>query len=200
MKNWKTIEIPKLIKDNCKIDKRGLIVPFVVLEDNFGEFHFKVNDNIKQIKAIKENLCAICGTELKEDMWLIGGPGSAFHNNGCYIDSCSHYECSRYALQVCPYLAYSGYNSKTDILKIQEQIDADLLLDNPTVDNNRVPLFVLSKIKSFEYKNGYIYPRKPYIDVQFWNNGIQLDDYQAIKIIINHFSEKGYVNIKDYKI
>lgn len=200
MKNWKTIKIPELIKNNCKTDKRGLIVPFVVLEDNSGEFHFKVNHSLKQIKAIKEDLCSICGTKLNEDKWLIGGPASAFHNHGCYIDSPGHYECMSYALQVCPYLAYSGYNSKTNIEELTKKIDADLLLDDPTVDNNRVPLFVLSKIESFEYKNGYIHPKKPYLDVQFWNNGIQLDDYQGIKTIIKHFSEKGYVNIKDYKI
>ena len=73
-----------------------------------------------------------------------------------------------------PFLA-----NKTDIEKLQKQIAGgdSLLLDNPSVDQNRVPLFVFGKTSGIRYSMnflvssmhvGKIYPNKPYLETEYW--------------------------------
>ena len=211
MKDWKKIPIPDLMQKHCKLDHRGLPVPFIVLIDQDNNSHFKVNDSEKTHDCVMHDKCSICGTVMNDDRWMIGGPQSAYHIYGCYIDTPVHYQCGKYALQVCPYLAYSGYvANKTDIEKLQKQIAGgdSLLLDNPTVDQNRVPLFVFGKTSGIRYSMnflvssmhvGKIYPNKPYLETEYWNNGEQLDSTVAVNIIIDDFAKKG-LKTTDYLI
>lgn len=208
MKNWKEIEIPDLIKNNCKLDKRGLPVPYVVLEFN-GEHFFKVNDSNKQLDCIKNNKCSICGTGLKEkELWMIGGPRSALHKHGVYLDSPVHYECGTYALRVCPYLAYSKYDStKTDIEKLglkvnknKKEEDKEVLLVNLTVDLNKVPLFVFAQTENISYNsiNKYITPERPFKKIEFWKDGEKLDMINGL-FILSEYAKKYYeIYNKDY--
>ncbi len=185
MRNFKDVPLPKNML-NCEIDPRGLPVPFVVFSDEQGKFHFKVNDTNKQIKCIEKSLCHICGQELKDNTWMLGGPASAFDKNGSYIDGPIHRECGQYALQVCPYLAYNTYNSTMDLEKMQAQVSSHILLHNPTVDQDRVPLFVLGKTNMTKwYVSGQgigiiCVPNKPFEALEFWDNGIQLTTHEEI--------------------
>ena len=106
-----------------KLKKYGkFAIPYVVLIDPTGIPHFKANDETKVEKCINEKLCSICGDPLEKDMWLIGGTLSAFHENGCYIDSPVHKECGIYALKTCPYMAYTQYIAKEGVSpKLQEK-------------------------------------------------------------------------------
>ena len=186
------LTFPKLIKENCVIDKRGLPIPYVVLIDNMGNPHFKINDTYKTMDCIYNDKCSICGTKLKEDKWLIGGPQSAFHEKGCYIDTPVHYECGEFALKTCPYLAYSNYNGKLDMDKLKKQISGKVLLNDPTLDSNRVPLFVFGKISGFSMTgNEYLVRNKPFLEIEYWNNGIKLDENFALETISKHFKEKN---------
>lgn len=195
MKNWKTIPIPDNIFYNCELDSRGLIVPYNVLKDSSGKHFFKVNDQIKQLECDVKKLCTICGTHLQSDTWFIGGPMSAFHKHGVFNDSPMHYECGKYALQVCPYLAYSGYTANTDIEKLTKQIEDNVLLYNPTQDDSRVPLFVFAKAEHFTITPlGHYKVEKPYLEIEYWNDGVQLDDSIGIKTVIEHFKEKDSID------
>lgn len=202
MKNWKTVTIPHLIKNNCTTDHRGLIIPYVVFIDNDGKSFFKINDSIKQIKCLEDDLCSICGTTLADDKWVLGGPASAFHNKGAYVDSPVHYECGKYALQVCPYLAFSGYNYNTDIEKLQKQVvKGNVHLMNPTTDLDRLPLFVFAKTSRIYLHDitGNIIPKKPFLDIEYWNDGDKLSKKEGNKIILKYFKEKKYTS-DDFKL
>ena len=191
MKNWKKVEIPALMK-NLELDRRGFPVPFIILKDKTGVPHFKINDDRKVEECIKNDLCSICGTEMKTDKWMIGGPLSAFHPQGAYIDIPVHKECGEYALQVCPYLAVSTYNGKQtvdDIVAGDFQEDDDtkqLVFKDPTQSKDRVPFFVFNKITGFDVTrrgtDRYIKPHKPYVEVEFWNDGEQITKDAAIKL------------------
>jgi len=97
-------------------------------------------------------------------MWMIGGPLSAFHPQGVYIDTPVHYDCGKYALQVCPYSAVSLYSAKsqTGLFKIDDF--ANMLFHNPSVSSDRVSFFVFCKISHFTVRrrdiNRYIVPPK----------------------------------------
>jgi hypothetical protein len=191
MINWKEVPVPSRIQKNCVRDKRGLYVPYIVAYDENKPL-FTINDIHKVLKCVVKNLCTICGEKMYDDMWLIGGPASAFHAHGAFNDAPVHKECGVYALKVCPYLAYSKYNSKLDFEKMQEKYEGKFILENATMDSDRLPLFCFVKIRNYTYRReqGTVRPLKPYLEVEYWNDGEQLKDEDAKEIIIDLFNEK----------
>lgn len=190
MKNWKKVEIPDLMKD-LQVDRRGYPAPYIVLRDKNNVPQFTMNDDTLVEKCIKEKLCSICGKELRDDMWMIGGPMSAFHPQGAYVDIPTHKICGEYALQVCPYLAVSVYNGK----KTMDDIDAEnfkvdddkrMIFINPTQSQDRVPFFVFSKISGYAVQRSgmqrYIKPIRPYLEVEFWNDGEKISEEKAVEL------------------
>jgi hypothetical protein len=72
-------------------------------------------------------------------------------------------------------MAYTQYNVKPEnFTKLQEKM-SDIMLINPTVDYNRLPFFVFAKtsgykvLRRFPFER-FIYPNKPYLEVEFWSN------------------------------
>ena len=87
---------------------KQFIVPYIVLIKD-GIPQFKINDDRKVEFCIQKDLCSICGEQLGTDKWMIGGPKSAFHEFGCYIDIPVHKECGIYSLTTHHY----NYEIKT---------------------------------------------------------------------------------------
>jgi hypothetical protein len=175
MKNWSTVPIPQLMLD-LERDPRGLPVPYVVLKDKEGKHHFKINDSEKSIICVVKNLCSICGKPLiSGQKWLVGGIASAFDERGYYIDLPVHKECGTYALQVCPYMAMNNYNGKLDMIKLQQQLPT-VALHNPTVDPDRLPLFVFQRPSAItahmlQEQGLVIKAAKPILEAEFWVEG-----------------------------
>lgn len=183
--------MPENMKD-LQVDKRGFPAPYIVLRDNQGVPKFTINDDRKVEECIKDNLCSICGKTMGEDMWMIGGPLSAFHPQGAYVDIPTHKDCGEYALQVCPYLAVSVYNGKSTMSDIDagkftvDDGTQQMIFVNPTQYQDRVPFFVFNKITGYDVQRRgiqrYIKPHKPYVEVEFWNDGEQITKDQAIEL------------------
>lgn len=190
MKNYKEIPIPDLMLELQK-DPRGLPVPYVVLKDNNGKHHFKVNDTKKQLKCLIHNLCSICGKPLEKDIWLVGGIASAFDEYGGYVDTPVHEQCGHYALQVCPYLAYSGYDGKIDLDKMSKQLPG-VHLYNPTVDPDRLPFFVFLKTTGILISHTNVKPISPYLKIEYWNNGEQITDLTYLKSLLDNTKWEKY--------
>lgn len=202
MKHYEDVKVPDLVKENCKKDKRGLYVPFIVLEED-GEYHFKINDTRKTNFCMHNSCCSICGTKIEDGFWFIAGPASTFHKNGSIADLPVHKTCGEYALEVCPYLAYARYNSKTDIDKLYKGLkDKTLKLVNLTVDHDRVPMFCFTKCDEFilaATQNGIVHrPKRPYLEIEFWNDGVKLSQKEGEDILKEHFKTKYSLDDLDY--
>lgn len=185
MKSFKSIPVPRNISENCEVDPRGLPVPFVVLKDKDGVFHFKVNDSEKTLRCLMGGLCTICGQHMNMDnRWLVGGIASAFDPHGVYIDHPVHKDCGVYALQVCPYLASRNYNAVADLDKLKDKISGAYELVNLTVDPDRVPFFVLVRPKEITYRRSQsgiiVVPVKPYAEVEYWDAGERITDINIL--------------------
>lgn len=172
-----------------KLDRRGYPIPFIILIDDEGTPHFKINDSRKVDICLKWKFCAICGTYLREDIWVIGGPGSAFHPQGAYIDTPIHYDCGKYALEVCPYLATKGYDAYAPIEATTRRVKTQkAIFVNPTVDPNRPKVFVFGKISGWKLtypdpQTRYVVPNRPFLEVEYWDKGVKLDAETAIETI-----------------
>jgi hypothetical protein len=184
MKNFKQIPLPDNMR-NLPVDPRGLPVPYVVLQDEKGVYHFKINDTLKSNHCAVEGLCSICGKSIAvKQRWLVGGIASAFDSKGVYIDLAVHKECAVYALQVCFYMAIKNYSANMDLEKLQAK-HPTLALNNPTVDPDKLPLFVLVRFPKITYKlyadhNIRVEPTRPALEVEFWDAGVKLTTKEEV--------------------
>jgi hypothetical protein len=184
------IPIPFNLLTNDR-DRRGLPIPFIVYRDMNGVPHFTV-DNVSALNLVlAKRLCGLCGKPLKMgQMWLIGGPLSAFHEDGLYIEPPAHEECARYAVQVCPFIAASNYSRRIEA----KTLKADSLHETAQIHDNQMapprPLFFAltrtSGIKLIDPQDGsgqhHIQPRRPWKEIEFWQNGERITQDNAQKI------------------
>lgn len=183
MRTFKEVPIPAQMS-HLEIDKRGYPVPWIVLRDKNNVPYFAVNNDLLTIECFDHNLCSICGKKLDKDMWLVGGPMSAFHPRGGFLDPPMHYDCGSYALKVCPYLAYTAYKAKPDKLKLDpKDFDIDVLI-NQTQTDERVPFFVFLLITGYDVKwypdmTRFVMPNKPYVKFEYWNAGEKITEHEA---------------------
>jgi hypothetical protein len=159
-------------------DARGYPIPWIVMRDLDGRPHFTINDTGRVIQAVKEDRCSICGETLFRGRWFIGGPGSAFHPDGAYVDPPLHHECMRYAAQVCPFLARDRYTGRIDAKTVDPaRVEGMAIFMDPTMDPSRPKLFVaVMAIGQTQTENGYLVPKRPYRAVEVWRHGVRLED------------------------
>jgi len=173
-------------------DARGYPVPYIVMRDKTGKPLFAANDADLVHRCLKQKLCPTCGEKLGKEKWFIGGPNSAFHPNGAYIDSAEHYECATYSLQACPHLSrpdHQQYLSEKVIAKMQTRVDEAQLLIDPTMTPGRPDVFVLVMSFGQQFKpapigqNPYVVPLRPYHAVEFWQHGERLAFADGLEIV-----------------
>jgi hypothetical protein len=99
---------------------------------------------------------------------------SAFHPEGAYIDPPLHYECMRYAVQACPYIAAPSYAGRIDDRTLREDDRPPLLVD-PTMDASRPVVFVAAMATGQKLTGNrlspYVIPRRPFSRVEYWRHG-----------------------------
>ena len=168
-------------------DRRGYPVPWIVQRDLTSRPFFVMNDHAKVAACGRRKLCGICGQKLERDVWLIGGPGAAFHEQGAYLDPPMHHACATYALLVCPYLG-SRYTGRIDTALLKygkwdarmRVITEDLMLpEQPS-------FFVLGRTAAAPLRSRVdlgeaprFHPKRPWLAVEFWVWGRQIGDAEA---------------------
>lgn len=100
-----TMNIPGRMK-NLDVDRRGIPIPKFVYVDSDGKPEFRIADQGYRYTCAKHKVCWICGSNMGKWSYFIGGPLSS--RNHASSDGWMHKECARYALQVCPYLAFAN--------------------------------------------------------------------------------------------
>lgn len=198
--NWRNVPFPDRMA-HLEKDRRGFPIPFVVARDNAGEALFTINDTELTDQAIRESLCGICGGELEfGDLWWVGGPLSAFHPNGVFVDGPMHKECSTYALEVCPHLAAPRYTKRLDNLPGKKNGMKFTVTMDHTVMPDRPLVFIQARSISYDVtwplaadrklmprsgtyeKDGKEYPRR-WLDYEVWQFGVMLGEQMGIGLI-----------------
>ncbi len=168
-----------------ELDPRGYPVPYTVLVDDEGRPQFAANDGERRFRCIVNKLCQICGKKLDKELWFVGGPGSSFHEDGCFLDPAMHHECATYALQVCPHLAMRTYRTRPFEAKVSG-ISTDALLLDPTIDPRRPEVFVavmaFGQSVGGSLEGSFIKPLRPYHAVEFWREGKRLPTLEGVAL------------------
>jgi hypothetical protein len=166
-------------------DKRGYPIPFIVWRDTDGKPHFTINDAEVVMAVITGGLCSICGSKLGDNIWMIGGPKSAFHEHGAYIDPPVHKDCGTFALKTCPYIALPSYTGRIDDKTVDPtKVGAHQLFEDRTMIPERPPLFVFAKTRAIQISipqpgSHYVHPRRPWLAVEYWQDGHQITPMAA---------------------
>lgn len=92
-------------------DHRGFVVPWFVqwfedgkpAEYGQGAPDFRVADERKFVRALKQKLCWLCGDKLGAHLAFVIGPMCAV--NQVTSEPPCHLECAEYACRVCPFLS-----------------------------------------------------------------------------------------------
>lgn len=188
-------------------DKRGLPIPFIVLRDASNVPHFTVNDQHKVDLCRRRKLCGICGKPFETfhdsrgrpnphpenaGMTFVGGPMSALHKNGAYIDPPMHHECATFALRVCPYLAVKNYDTRMDdrLAKKAAMIEGQVILKDPTMIPDRPEYFVAVTASDYRIVNhrGYMKPLNM-IRLSWWRHGERVPFKEAKPLLERFLNE-----------
>lgn len=200
--------IPPAMQDLQK-DHRGYPIPVIVLYDKEGKPHFTINDEYKRQLVIRADRCPISGKPLHRARWFLGGPLSAFHPQGTYIDTPMLYECMVYALKVCPWLAAKHYDKRLGDKTLKPEDAPGLVTHDPSMMHNRPALFVAVQTTRQDFHVAtiagqpmvqYVAPRRPYKQVEFWFEGEKLSHEAGLNILDRDYHEemsKVGITLKD---
>ncbi len=193
----KRIPIPDRMS-GLPIDPRGYPVPVNVTRDSNGKPNFATNDETVRQLLFKKDRCGICGGKLLRGRWSIGGPGSAFHPDGAFLDPPMHYECAQYAVQVCPYLAMPTFNKSVSKVPPREVgLVKEGIAYNPTVFANRPDLFLIVMYvgqKLTYYDSGFVKslrPKRPFRTIEYWQEGRKLSEQEGRVASERYMIEQG---------
>lgn len=190
------VPIPDRMKHLPK-DPRGYPIPSNVLVDNKGKAHFAINDHEVREHHIKNELCPICAGKLLRGRWLVGGPASAFHEMGGYLDPPMHDECCHYALKVCPYLAAPSYGKRVDAktLNPKDSPVGALFVDSTQIDiRPDVFVAIMHVGETYSYDQfGYVHaikPKRPFRKIEYWQNGTLMSDADG-KLVASEYMDRN---------
>lgn len=175
--DFRAFPIPERMR-HLDRDPRGYPIFAMAYRDATGKPHFTVNDQDKRHRLVVEDRCSICGGKLFRGRWFLGGPGSALHPRGAYVDPPMHDECVHYALHVCPHLTNPNYDKGVRGRTIARD-DPVLLFENENVGEFRPNVFMAvlargQRVHSGTLGTDYIIPKRPFIRVEYWQNGVRL--------------------------
>lgn len=192
------VPIPERMK-HLDRDKRGYPYPVNLLEDASGVKHFTINDEHMRQRLLTERRCAICGDVMGDVMWMPGGPLSALHPQGWYIDTPLHHECMTYAMQVCPYLGMPNFkkvNVAAAIRRVDKGDDTAVYYD-PTVIGQKPPFFVVvqtSAVVCQEHEQmpgcvGHIKPVDWTGNPEVWKDGQKLSEEDGLTVMAAYYHQ-----------
>lgn len=195
MKHFDPATIPARMQ-HLDRDKRGLPIPFVVLRDSDNRPHFTINDSDAVDLVISDKRCSICGKHLNGNIWMIGGPLSAIHKHGAYIDPPVHKDCGTFALKTCPYIALPSWSETKridDKTLDREKVPAHLLLVDKTMIPERPAFFIFAKTTGLTVSgfpgSYHLHPRRPWLQMEFWKDGEPIDQETARALFIENQGE-----------
>ncbi len=125
--------MPERIKNLPRDPERGYPVPFFVASVN-GKPDFRIADEQKRIRCVKERLCWICGERLGRYLVFVIGPMCAI--NRISAEPPMHRDCAEYSVRVCPFLL--NPNQKRNPKSVGAEAE-ELLLEPPGVMVARNP-------------------------------------------------------------
>jgi len=125
--------LPKTMR-KLPADERGYPVPWFV-DWIDGKPEFRAMDTKKYVRAVREDLCWVCGVKLGYSKCFVAGPMCGINRTSS--EPPSHPECARWSAENCPFLANPNMVRREDELvnntKLRDKAAGFALARNPGV-------------------------------------------------------------------
>jgi hypothetical protein len=115
--DWTKITMPHRIENLPRDPERGYPIPFFVAYIN-GKADFRIADDEKRVRCVREKLCWICGERLGKYLSYVIGPMCAV--NRVSAEPAMHRDCAEYSVAVCPFLL--NPNQKRNPKKVDAEL------------------------------------------------------------------------------
>lgn len=122
--------LPKKMRDLPVDPKRGFVVPWFVQWID-GQPDFRIMDGRKLVRAIREDLCWVCGKARGAGAVFLIGPMCAVNRNTA--EPPCHPECARFSAMACPFLTMPKMRRREDELTAQSVVAGHAIKRNPGV-------------------------------------------------------------------
>jgi hypothetical protein len=109
--------MPHRIENLPRDPERGYPIPFFVAYIN-GKADFRIADDEKRVRCVREKLCWICGERLGKYLSYVIGPMCAV--NRVSAEPAMHRDCAEYSVAVCPFLL--NPNQKRNPKKVDAEL------------------------------------------------------------------------------
>lgn len=120
--------LPDRIK-NLPISPKGYPTPWFVITMPDGTRDFRIADQVKRVRAVKERLCWLCGEKVGIHVSFVIGPMCAVNRNtsepGC------HRECAVFAATACPFLTLPKAQYREANLPKEKSMPVHAIPGNP---------------------------------------------------------------------
>lgn len=121
-------QLPDRIK-KLPVSPKGYPTPWFVITMPDGTRDFRIADQVKRARAVKERLCWLCGEKVGVHVSFVIGPMCAVNRNtsepGC------HRECAIFATTACPFLTLPKAQYREANLPKEKSMPVHALPGNP---------------------------------------------------------------------
>lgn len=150
------------------LDPRGYPIPWFVAELPDGSRDIRVADSSKRMKAVKRNLCWVCGETLGQFKAFVIGPMCAVTRTTS--EPPMHLDCATWSCRACPFLTRPRMRRSERDLPDGSQEAPGIALDrNPGV----AVLWVTKEFRTFGSGegSGWLITVGDPVEVQWWAEG-----------------------------
>jgi hypothetical protein len=168
------------------ISPRGFPVPWFVAQIN-GEYDFRIVDTPKRMRAVRNNMCWLCGETLgRYKSFLIGTMCTITRT---ISEPPAHRDCSEYAIAACPFLSNPRMRRNDKDLPDHELPAGIMLTCNPKV----TVLWITHEYRLFrDHDGGTLFRIGAPVEVQFYREG-----RKATRAEIMESIESGLPELRD---
>lgn len=114
------------------IDERGYPVPWFVAWPD-GKPDFRIVDDRKLIRAVKEKLCFVCGQPLGSYKAFVIGPMCSINRTSA--EPPNHVDCAEWSVKGCPFLTKPHMVRREDekTAELEKNVPGEMIKRNPGV-------------------------------------------------------------------
>lgn len=146
------------------LDERGYPIPWFVLWID-GKPDFRVMDEEKRVRAVRERICWCCGKPLGDVFAFVSGPMCGMSRTSS--EPPAHLECALWSVKGCPFLSLPKATRRDVGLPDDVKTPGILIPRNPGV----ALVWITDTYKTFNVKNGFLMEMGEPIRVEWYAQG-----------------------------
>lgn len=146
------------------VDDRGYPVLWFVSKIN-DKWDFRLADSTKRARAVRDDLCWICGQRTGRYLAFVVGPMCVVNRNTA--EPPNHRECAEFAVQACPFLMLPQAKYRAANLPAGAALPPHVLPGNP----GAAAIYITESFKPYRTGDSWLIRMGDPVEVTWWSEG-----------------------------